>query len=270
VALKAPQSWKPGAREEWAKLPPAVQQEVDRREREMQAGLREAAEKAKRGDAFQQAVSPYESMLRAEGVNPAQAVGNLLQTAHALRYSPNHHKGTIIATLMRNFGVAEEDVAAALQGGGGQAPAPAGQQPGQYRDPRVDQLLAQIEQRTTERRQTHAQEWQSKIQTFGESHEFFEDVRDAMADAVDRQKRRGLAPDLEAAYDEACWANREIRGILQQREAAAAATSQVEATQRARAAASSIKNQPVSMPNGAGGDSVRDTLRQVMAEARRR
>lgn len=265
VALKAPQSWKPAARESWGKLPPAVQQEVDRREKEMQAGLREAAEKSKRGDALSQVIAPFENHIRRKGGDPAQAVQSMLQFRHTLETGTEKERATAIAQAFQFAGVSEDALVEAITGQRGQG----GQGQSGPVDPRS--IAAQVRQELMQEFQQQGQQRQfskatQELSTWSQDKEFFEDVRPAMEGLI----RAGVARGYQDAYDRACWANPEVRGILQQREAATAATSQVEATQRARAASSSVKSQPASVANGSGGGNLRDDIRQSIAESRRR
>lgn len=266
VALKAPQSWKPGAREAWAKLPPAVQQEVDRREKEMQAGLRDAAERAKRGDTLHQAVAPFENHIRRQGGDPAQAVQAMLQFRHTLETGTEKQRAAAIAQAFQFAGVSEDALVEAITGQRGQGGGQAQQGPV---DPRSiaaqvrQELMQELQQQGQQRSYSKATE---ELATWSQDKEFFEDVRPAMEGLI----RAGVARGYQDAYDRACWANPDVRSILQQRDAAKAATSQVEATQRARAASSSVKSQPASMANGSAGGNLRDDIRQSIAESRKR
>jgi hypothetical protein len=258
---KAPQSWKPAAREHFARLPPEVQAEVVRRERETATVLQEAASARKLEAEFRQTVAPYEAMIRAEGGEPLKAVASLLQTAAALRTAPPHHKAQLVASLVKTFGVPVEALDAALVG---EAPQQ-GQAAPEYRDPRVDQLFAQMQQAQHHRQQSLVQRSQQELETFAAGREFVDDVREEMADLLEVAAKRGVALSLEDAYNRAVQLNPDISAVLKQREAAKAATNAQASTQRARAATSSVKSQPAGAPHAPQSRGLRDDLEAALA-----
>jgi hypothetical protein len=264
---KAPQSWKPDAREEWAKLPPRVQQEVIRREGEVQRALQESSEARQGYQKYREAVSPFEAMIRSEGGEPLAAIQGLLQTAHLLRTAPPQVKAAGIARMVQSFLPGREGLElldAALSGQG----QPGYQQPNpaQFRDPRVDEILA-------ERERAHAAEAQQKAEAAAkqvaeiQNEEFFEDVRQDMADLIEVAQRRGVALSVKDAYNRAVNLHPEIVKVLEQR-SAAAARNPAGSTARAKAASSSVKASPVVVPKGGGESSndLRATLDRVAGE----
>lgn len=242
TALKPPASWKPGAREKWATLPPEVQQEALRRERETQTALSEATEARRNWQAYQQVVAPYAGMIAAEGGNPISAAQNLFQTAAVLRTGAPAHKAQLVARLIQQFGVDINMLASALDG---HAPQGQGQQqPQQFRDPRFDAFMQQMESQKQQREAAMAQQTSGEVEDFLSSAEFGEDVRQDMADMLEVAARRGVALSLEDAYTRAVKLHPEVSGVLEQREAAKQANAQVASTQRARVAAVSLKSRP--------------------------
>lgn len=260
-ALRAPQAWKPAVREKFAALPPDVQAEVVRLENETKAALRETAEARKVHQQFRETVAPFEAMIRSEGGEPLAAVGNLLRTAYALRTAPPAHKAQIVAQMVQNFGVPIDALDAALSG---QAPAQQHQQQGQYRDPRVDQLLAMAQQAQQQRQQTMSQTAAQEMAAVSQL-EFFEDVREDMADLIESRARRGVAMTPQQAYDLAVRMSPDLSGIVEQREKAKAAANAQASTQRTRAAAATVKTQPAGI--GKQGDGPR-TMRDDILAAR--
>lgn len=253
-SYKAPQSWKPGVREKWAALPPEVQAEVARVDREVRQTMQEAAEHRKLASEFRSTVAPYEGMLRAEGIEPVKAVASLLQTFAALRTAPPQHKAQMLANMVKNFGVPIEALDAALVGQPQQQQAQA-----PYRDPRVDQLMAEIESAKAARGQQLQATVQQEIGQFAEK-EFFEDVREDIADILEMNAKRGVAMTLEEAYNRACRIHPEVSRALSQREAAKQAATATAATQQAKRAASSIKSSPSGGVGKEAPSSIRDLL----------
>lgn len=242
-ALKAPQSWDPAEREHWAKLPPVVQQRINRREREVEVALKEAAPDRKLAQTIRETVAPFEGMIRAEGSEPMQAIGSLLQTAAALRTAPAHHKAQIVAQMIKAYGVSIETLDSILVG---QNPQGQGQgQPAEYRDPRVDQLFGMLQQGQQQRATTLQEKAAQDIQAFKEKAEFVDDVSQDMADLLQVAHQNGRQLSLEDAYERACQLHPKIREIMQQRGEAERVQKTNANVQRSRLASSSIRGQPV-------------------------
>jgi hypothetical protein len=234
--VKPPQSWKPTIREKFATLPPEVQQEVIRREREVEQTQREAAQYRQEASRFRETIAPFQHMLG--GADPHQVVGQFLQTGMALASGAPGTKAGIVANLIRHYGVDINLLASTLEG----QPLPQEAQQAPYRDPRVDQLLSQVEQAKAQRQQSLAVEAQRLIGEI-QGEEFFADVKDAMADILEVAAKRGVAMTPREAYNRAVWADPHVAEVLQQRQAARQAGTQG-ATRKAAAAASSVRGSP--------------------------
>lgn len=260
--VKAPQSWKATAREKWAAVPPEIQAEVMRREKEFATQLEGVAEDRKLSHQLRQVLAPYEGMIRAEGSHPLQAVGNLLQTAAALRTAPVAHKAKLVAGLMDTFGIPVEALASALDG---KAPAKEHQSaPPINPDTIVEKVLQGLQQRA---QQTELADARTQLTKFLENPpEFFEDVKLDMADILDTAHRRGVKMTYQQAYERACKLDPEISGILDQREKAKAATTPAPSIQRSKAAATSVRNQPAPAVNPNKKGSLKDDLEEAFAE----
>lgn len=255
---KAPQSWKPALREHWAKVPPEIQAEVVRREREVQTALQEASEAKRTAGAFQQALQPYMWMMQAERQDPIQAVSGLLHTAAALRTAPAVHKAQLVAQIIQSYGVPVDAVAAFLEG---QPPAQGEPQQPQQAALDPNQIVAQAEQRITQRLQQQAQQVrmtkaQSELEAFVNSGEaeFFEDVRPIMSSLLSAAAQSGIALSLKDAYNQAVAMSPDLKPVLQQREKAQKATVAQAATQRAKNAAASVRSNPAPVAAGAPKD----------------
>jgi hypothetical protein len=274
-ALKPPQNLRAMAREKWATLPREMQEEFVRLQHESSRTLAESVATRKAWDTHQQAIAPYEGMIRAEGLEPAQAVGLLLQREAALRTAPMATRAQIIAHGIRTFLGTDEAainlLAQALdssQGQGQQRP----QAPQQF-DP--NQLIAQAEQRLMQRLETSRNEMvgqsaQTEMDAFAQAHEFMDEpdpetgltVADEMASLMEAAaaKNKILSPD--DAYKRATRNHSTVSKVIAQREAAKAATAKAATTQAARAASSSIKSEPAGPSNGKTKD-----IRETVAEA---
>ena len=231
---------------------------------------------------FQAVAAPYLALIQAEGANTLKAFEDYLKTSVALRTSPPTHKTRLVEGLISQFsvpfdaqalvrvikksGVSIEDLDSALAG---EQPKP-GQQPqfdpSQYRDPRVDQVLAQIE----EQKAAHADQIQrataSEISDFAKTHEFIGDVRKDMADFIDLAESRGVAISLQEAYDRALQLHPDIVGVLNQRAAATKVGTAKAATQKAREAASSVRTRPAGATTASAPKTIRGGIDSAIAQ----
>ncbi|HET9554340.1 MAG TPA: hypothetical protein VFP50_15365 [Anaeromyxobacteraceae bacterium] len=261
-SLKPPSSWKPQAREKWGALPPEVQAEVARVDGEVRKVLATAAETRRQVQGWQQAVSPFEAMIRAEGHEPQKAVESLLRQAHLMRFGSPAAKAEFvegliernqvpvdagfIAKLVQRNRIPIEALAEALDG---KAPAPGqGQpQPAPMLDPAaIARQVREEVQRDLQRAEAARFQAQARdeAERFLTGKEFSDDVRELMADLMEVRARSGKVLSLEDAYNEALKLHPDIAPVLQQRTEAEAAKAKQAASAKARAAASSVKSQP--------------------------
>lgn len=242
---RAPVSWRPSAREVWKDLPPAAKEEVLKREREIQQGLEQASQARRFTEQFHQMVRPFEGIMKAEGArNPLEGVQSLLQTGAALSMGQQSVKAQTIANLIKHYGVDIETLDGIL----------AGEQPQNTEEAKIQQmldqrlkpvqdLLGQVNQQRAQQSQGVQQQTQTEIQQFAADpkNEFFNDVRNDMADILEMAARRGENMSLQDAYDRACYFNPEVRKVVQARGGTAPAGQPSKATmRRKRAAASSV------------------------------
>jgi len=270
--LKPPPGWKPTAREHWPKLPPEVQQEALRRDKEAAAVVTKLAEAEKREAAWGQTLAPYQALMASSGAPPQQVVGSMLRVAHTLAYGALPHKAQTVAHLMKSYGLATQDglnaLAAALDG----QPVPQGQASQPVLD--AGQLAQQVEARV---RQTLQQERQQalyareaqELESWAQDKEFLDDVREEMADILEVAAKRGLRMTRDEAYNRACMLHPDIAPVLKQREAAKLAAENAAKVQRSRAAASSVRGSPAVGEENAQPKSRRDVIAAAYEAATR-
>lgn|GEM_PF-1140831 len=276
--FKAPPSWKAGAREALANLPPAVRDVIAaegiRLDGEVRKVMQEAAGARQFASAFQQTLAPYEAMIRAEqrgrNYNPIEVVGSLLGTAAALRTGAPAHKADLVAELIQTYGVdvGQLDAALTKRLGGASAPDVAShataQQP--YRDPRVDELMDRLHNGQREQENRVYQQGHTQVQQFAQAHEFFDDVRESMGDLMAGATQRGREMTLDEAYRRACAADDQVSGITRQRQDAISIKEKAAATKRARAAGSSVRSNPTGANTAPAADSRRSDLTAAFDE----
>jgi hypothetical protein len=266
---RAPQSLSPAAREDWAKVPPSVQREFLRREKETTAALQETATARKEWESFKSVLQPHDGRLRARGADVSSTLAGMLQFDAVLHHGGPEEKAQSLAHLIVTSGVPleslDKQLEARLKGSNGQAQQPnaAHLNPQAIAEQVRKQLLGEFEQK---RQTALAQKHAADIAKFGETREFFEDVRQDMADIIEARARRGISLTPEAAYDLACSMSPEISAVLKQRQAATQANVQNTSTQRARAAASSVRSQPASLDTKTEPTDVRSALRASIRE----
>jgi hypothetical protein len=217
--FKQPESWKPAAREHWGKLPPEVQEDVHRRETEISQALQNTVGARRFTEAFSQMIRPYEQMLRVENTNPIQAADELFRTSAVLRMGTAEQKATLVANIVKRFGIDIEDLDRALVGE--TIPDQNGklQQLIQQQLAPVNQFMSQIEQMRQQRAMNSTQEVDKEIAAFS-SKEFYGDLRETMADLMDVAARQNKELTLQQAYDRALALNPEIQEIIAKRKQA--------------------------------------------------
>jgi len=247
----APASWKAGLREHWKTLAPDVQAEIHRREGEQVERLRENAHMRSMIGRFNAVVEPYRALMEAEGGEPLSAFHDYLRAATLLRTGPPGDRAAFVAALVQRYAVPldalDAHLASAIRGGG-QMPvypnAQAGMPPQmpqqqQFRDPRLDALLQQVEQQ-------NADGIRGEVAAFKADgkHEFFDDVRLTMADVMDAAAKRGIEMSMEDAYQRAIMIEPEVRKVVESRGMRMSASQAARTLAAARHASSSLTTGP--------------------------
>jgi hypothetical protein len=267
AVAKAPSSWRPEVREKWASLPEDVRNEINRREREISTGLGQTAPYRQKAETWDSVTGPYEMMFRADGMDAPKAVGGLLQFAAALRTSPEPQKAAMVAGLIKNYGVTVDSLAKALDGAQAGVVPPAAPE---YRDPRVDQLLAHFQTQARTQQEATRAAAAKEVEDFKASDsplaEFFDDMAEDIADQLEFAHKRGQSMTVAQAAERAARLNDGVSGVLAQRKAAADAKAKAAELARKRGAARSIQPFPSAPPPGEEGDtdgSLRGDLEMV-------
>ena len=244
--MKPPVSLKPEARAEWDKVPPLVQAEIVRRDREVSEALRTSADARRFQEEFQRTVAPYEMLIRSENSNPIQAVDRLLQTAAALRTSSPVQKAQMVASIVREYGVDIRMLDGALSGARMPAPDPQVQAVQQQIAPLVEFVNGLRQQQATMAERTQ-QEAATEIEAFfadSENYPYAEDLRDEIADLLEINARRGRQLSLQEAYSRATIAHPTISKLVENTRIASSAAQQNAAALRAKQVAASVKGAP--------------------------
>lgn len=265
----APQSWTTDTKQAWASLPPAIQDQVLKRETETARALEQSSSARRFTSDMEQAMAPHRELLSRVGVPPAAAFARLLEAHTSLEQ--NAVAG--LQQIAASYGLKIVNMQRSGQPGAPQQPAA---QQRQAPPPDVRSLVQQ-ELAAEHQRQALA----SEIASFGQKNPHFESVKPAMARIIQTAASAGEDLSMQDAYDQAIWANPTIRAQLLAEHAApvaaqvqseaqrAAAQAQAAADQarvtRARAAGGSVKG----APNGTVAKPGERSLREELLAAQR-
>jgi hypothetical protein len=269
VALQAPASWSPSAREHWKAMNPEAQREVARRESEMQRFANEVAPARQLGERFFQAVQPYMPIIQAEGVDPLTAVTNLMNVTRTLRTGTQYEKANTLAQIVKVYGVDIQALDAALAG----QPMPQGvQQQGPDVNAAVQQALAPLYQAARQRQDQIVQQADGEARTELEAfaadpaNEFFQDLRQEMADIIELADKRGRSVSIAEAYRQAAMLHPEVSKVMLARQQGVNARQLTQNAQRARSAAVSVRGTaPVGNPTPHEPTSIRESIEAAIA-----
>jgi hypothetical protein len=210
----APVDWSATVKDEWPNLPAGVREAITKRERDVNVTLQQTTESRRIADQFVRTVEPFRALMAAEGIqDPFQAVQGLMQTTARLKMGSVQEKANGIAQLVKHYGVDITALDAALVGE--QVP----EQQGQMQDPRVDQLMAQLNQNQQHQDQQVAHQATQTVEAFviDPKNEFAQGLRHQMADEIDMAAMAGQNISMNEAYERAAWKNTEVRGIMLKR-----------------------------------------------------
>ena len=249
------QSWKKDAQEKLNKLPKDVQDVILERQEQFHKGIEQYKEAANYAKIIDKSIAPYKEYMQSLGVTPEVAFPNLLKTEYTLRMGSPQDKLEMLQKLAHDYQIPIEALASVPF------------------DPEIARLKSQLDytraqlEASNSFRQSHEDtQIQSHIDQFAEGREFFEDARLLMADLLDR----GLATDLDDAYDKAIRLDANLFNKVQQAQALQAQKSSLaqanQAAKAAKAAAVSVKGSPVGVKTQATPASTEDAVRMAMRQ----
>ncbi|GAG28224.1 unnamed protein product, partial [marine sediment metagenome] len=230
--------------------------------------LREAAGARQFSDEFQRTIHPFEPMIAASGDTAMQSVQKLMTTAAGLTIGNPAQKAQLAAGIIQQYGIDIEMLDSMLSG---QQMDPQTQQNHgiqqmiQQELAPMRQFMGQIGQQRQEYQQNQNNQIGGEIESFAQDpkNEFFQDVREYMADMMEMAANRGEPMTIQQAYDKACLITPTVSGIQAQRNKATAAMTGNKRAAGKRRAASSLHGTP---SGGAGGEQT-NTLRGTIEDA---
>lgn len=256
--IRPPASWSAQAKSDFATLPPHIQQEVIKRERDIEKGLGKRASELKRWEPLDQVIAPHRERWQSHGVDEATAIGQLIAADAYLR----RDAASAIRDLAQAYGLDIRTLA---------------QQPSGQPDPlqplfgRIQTLEQQLAAQAETARQAEQAQVSKAIEAFKKDATYFEEVKDAMAVLIQNGMANGDTYEarLKDAYDRATWANPDIRALIQKDQSRAQQdlVAEREKAAKAKAAGGSLNGSS----NGAAVDgpapTLRDEIRRSMNQA---
>ena len=177
-----------------------------------------------------------------------------MQTAAGLTTGTAQQKAEIVRNIISEYGVDINTLDAVLAGTvANKKPTDDIEAIVAQRIQPFQQHLQKITQQTQAQNQRMMQDTQRELTEFAASHEFYEDLREDMADLMELAAKRGTSLSLEAAYKKAADMNSEVKGIMELR---ARRTSMVDK----KKAASSLRTTSTApaVPNSANTSRIDD------------
>jgi hypothetical protein len=267
---KAPVSWKPALREQWANIPKEVRDEIRRREQHIERTLNETGVMRKFATDFAQMVQPYSHLIRAQNSTPLQAVNNLMQTAAGLMQGNPQQKAEIVSQIMSNYGVDVQVLDQVLSKSYNPQTAQFQSQQNSAPPAWARPMFDFMERAQTQQQQFEAQQRQQADREIEEmsSQPFFDDLRDDIADLMEIAAKRGKVLSLKDAYAKAVELDPEVSKLVKKSapiQKSQNPVSQAAATlARARKAAKTISGAP--RGEGGKGDKPK-TRREMLSES---
>ena len=238
-------SWKREAQSVLSALPPDTQRLIQEREEQFHKGIEQYKADAYHGRTLNKALAPHMEYLNQVGVAPETAISTLIAAEKVLRTSDQQTKTQMFMKLAHDYGIDTNSLT--------NIPF----DPYKYQlEQQLQAQQAQLAQIMQSRQIAEEAQLGQTIEQFAQQHEYFDEVRETMADLLDK----GLASDLNDAYSKAVRLNDDVFARTTQ------TNVQVNPIQRANNAAKAAKAAAVSV-KGAPKGGMRPTEAQTTEDA---
>lgn len=244
-----PPGWSPASKAAFDSLPDPVKQDILKREQEVSSGFKQKSDELKRYQDIEQVIAPARQTFQRHGVtSDAEAIKRLFMWEGAIRANPVQ----AISELARQYGVNLSS--------GPQPQAFEQEIPAQLR-PVIDQfgnITQKVSALEGELQRSREERVSQDLAAFAKDHPHFEKARVRMGQLI--QAGAVQPNDLEGAYQQAIWADADIRAALikeqTEKQLAEATKLQTQRAQAARAASVSPSGRaPTGSVNGAKPES---------------
>lgn len=244
-------SWKREAQTVLSQLPPETQKLIQEREEQFHKGIEQYKADAYQGRTLGKALAPHMEYLNQVGVTPETAISTLIAAEKVLRTADPQTKTNMFMKLAHDYGI---DVNSLTN-----VPF----DPYKYQlEQQLQAQQAQLAQIMQSRQIAEEAQLGQTIEQFAQTHEYFDEVRETMADLLDK----GLASDLNDAYSKAVRLNDDVFNRTTQN------SGQINQVQRAnnaakaaKAAAVQVKGSPVGGLKPTEAKTTEEAVRNAMA-----
>ena len=259
LVMRPPVGWNAAAKAEFARLPPAVQESVARREAEVNNGFKVLQD--------YKGLEEHTAAIKASGLTHAEFTKRAVDWEKALVSNGLGTANHVVGLVARNMGIPPAQVIRMM----------IGQQTQQPRAQQERQAVPQpVNIQAEVNRQIAQREAEGKVDTFlaDPANLHVEAVASTMTALISDARARGVNLDLKQAYDMACYADPEIRATLINRQGSPASLKdarQRQAADQARRAARATVGAPSGLPVRAATPShasVSDAVRAAVAAQR--
>lgn len=234
VVREAPKSWAKDQHEVWKTLPPAAQDYIEHREKQMLDGIEEYKEFAHYGRELNNVISPYSPMFEQAGTDVKTGVQYLLNAQYLLQVGTPQQKENELRRIAQQYGVNLGEKSASTD---------------ETLDPRLEQMQNTINQLQNAMRSTQQHTLtEARAKTEAEVNNFANDGNhpyfDELADEIAIQIKAGKG--LQDAYDTALFANpvtraKEIARIQTENNAKLREKKRLEAEKAIKATGSNVR-----------------------------
>ena len=244
-------SWKREAQSVLSALPPDTQRLIQEREEQFHKGIEQYKQDAYQGRTLNKALAPHMEYLNQVGVSPETAISTLINAEKILRTSDQQTKTQMFMKLAHDYGI---DVNSLTN-----IPF----DPYKYQlEQQLQAQQAQLAQIMQSRQIAEEAQLGQTIEQFAQTHEYFDEVRETMADLLDK----GLASDLNDAYSKAVRLNDDVFARTTQTNAQVNPVQRANnAAKAAKAAAVQVKGSPVGGMKPSEARTTEEAVRNAMA-----
>lgn len=224
-APQMPKSWGAKRAAVWDQIPPEARAVVAQREAEMARGVERFRD-----------LTPYAEMAEKNGLSLSAVLSNYVQAEQKLAQDPVEG----LRHICQKLGFDPVQVGKKLAGEAARAGEP---QVPEYRDPRVDDLIAERQREAERARRDEFSRVEKETKAFFDdkkTYPYASDVADVMAKWILERRKLGDEPTLRSAYEAAIWLHPDTREKLISERSASTVSTTAKAATRAASASKSL------------------------------
>lgn len=247
--LTAPTSWTAKAKAKFDALPDEVKAEVHKREQDFFNGIEKYKGDAEIGQRMQKVLSPYEPIIKAQGLQSEQIVGDMLNAAYRLTQGTPQDKAKFVLEIAQQYGA---DLQSLITSGNNSEEVQPKNEYVSRLEQEVNSLKQYLQNQAQSAQQREYDEAVQSVESFKNEMEngkpkypFFENVRETMSVLV---QASGGKLSLKDAYEQAVRANPETFALWS--ESQQAERKAKEDAERARIAAQARKKAGINVKTG--------------------